>query len=53
VTERFNLRSEPHWYPCVPRMSRLQALLVRLTGAHDWRRRLGRKGKNCEERNEE
>ena len=21
---------------------------LRLTGAHDWRRRLGRKGKNCE-----
>jgi acyl-CoA reductase-like NAD-dependent aldehyde dehydrogenase len=46
VTERFNLRSEPHWYPYLPRMSRLQALLVRLTGAHDWRRRLGRPGKN-------
>jgi hypothetical protein len=27
-------------------MGRLQALLVRLTGAHDWRRWLGRKGKN-------
>ena len=48
VTERFKLRSEPHWYPYVPWMSRLQARLVRLTGAHDWRRRLGRKGKNCE-----
>ncbi|MCV7412527.1 aldehyde dehydrogenase [Mycobacterium florentinum] len=46
VTERFNLRSEPHWYPYLPRMSRLQARLVRITGAHDWRRRLGRKGKN-------
>lgn len=46
VTERFTLKSEPHWYPYLPRMSRLQALLVRLTGAHDWRRRLGRPGKN-------
>jgi acyl-CoA reductase-like NAD-dependent aldehyde dehydrogenase len=46
VTERFKLKSEPHWYPYLPRMSRLQALLVRLTGAHDWRRRLGRPGKN-------
>jgi acyl-CoA reductase-like NAD-dependent aldehyde dehydrogenase len=42
VTQRFKLRSEPHWYPYVPWMSRLQARLVRLTGAHDWRRRLGR-----------
>ncbi|BDB44054.1 MULTISPECIES: aldehyde dehydrogenase family protein [Mycobacterium] len=45
VTERFKLKSEPHWYPYQPRMSRLQARLVRLTGAHDWRRRLGRPGK--------
>ncbi len=48
VTERFTLKSEPHWYPYVPRTSRIQALLVRLTGAHDWRRRLGRKGKKSE-----
>jgi acyl-CoA reductase-like NAD-dependent aldehyde dehydrogenase len=45
VTERFNLKSEPHWYPYLPRMSKLQARLVRLAGAHDWRRRLGRGGK--------
>jgi acyl-CoA reductase-like NAD-dependent aldehyde dehydrogenase len=45
VTERFNLKSEPHWYPYLPRMSKLQARLVRLAGAHDWRRRLGRRGK--------
>jgi len=45
ISERFNLKSEPHWYPYNPRMNRLQAGLVRLTGAHDWRRRLGRRGK--------
>jgi acyl-CoA reductase-like NAD-dependent aldehyde dehydrogenase len=45
VSERFHLKAEPHWYPDAPRMNRLQALLLRLTGAHDWRRRLGRKGK--------
>jgi acyl-CoA reductase-like NAD-dependent aldehyde dehydrogenase len=45
VSERFNLSSEPHWYPYRPRMSRLQAKAVRLLGAHDWRRRLGRKPK--------
>lgn len=44
VTERFQLKSEPFWYPNSPRMNRLQARLVRLTGAHDWRRRLGLRG---------
>lgn len=44
-TLRFKLRAEPHWYPYSPRSQRMQALLVRLTGAHDWRRRLGRKGR--------
>ncbi|WP_406814902.1 aldehyde dehydrogenase family protein [Mycobacterium sp. M23085] len=44
VSERFRLKSEPHWYPYVPRMSRLQKRLIRLTGAHDWRRRLGLRG---------
>jgi hypothetical protein len=45
VSERFTLKAEPHWYPHSPRSNRVQALLVRLTGAHDWRRRLGRKGR--------
>lgn len=45
VSERFKLKAEPHWYPYSPRMNRLQALLVRFTGAHDWRRRLGRRGR--------
>jgi acyl-CoA reductase-like NAD-dependent aldehyde dehydrogenase len=45
VSERFHLKTEPHWYPYVPRKSRLQARLVRLVGAHDWRRRLGRRGR--------
>lgn len=45
VSERFTLKAEPHWYPHSPRANRAQALLVRLTGAHDWRRRLGRRGR--------
>jgi acyl-CoA reductase-like NAD-dependent aldehyde dehydrogenase len=42
VSERFTLSSEPHWYPYIPTKSKLQAKLVRLLGAHDWRRRMGR-----------
>ena len=42
VSERLRLGSEPHWYPYVPWKSKLQATLVRLLGAHDWRRRVGR-----------
>lgn len=45
IAERFKLKAEPHWYPYSPRSKRMQALLVWLTGAHDWRRRLGRKGR--------
>ncbi|OHV06935.1 aldehyde dehydrogenase family protein [Mycobacterium talmoniae] len=45
VSERFRLKSEPFWYPYVPRTSRLQARLMRLVGAHDWRRRLGLRGR--------
>jgi acyl-CoA reductase-like NAD-dependent aldehyde dehydrogenase len=45
VSERITLPSEPHWYPYKPKSSRLQARLVRLLGAHDWRRRLGLRGK--------
>jgi acyl-CoA reductase-like NAD-dependent aldehyde dehydrogenase len=41
VSERINLKAEPHWYPYKPWSSKLQARLVRLLGAHDWRRRLG------------
>ncbi|MDT5131608.1 MAG: hypothetical protein QOE41_919 [Mycobacterium sp.] len=45
ISERFTLKAEPHWYPHSPRSNRALALLVRLTGAHDWQRRLGRKGR--------
>jgi acyl-CoA reductase-like NAD-dependent aldehyde dehydrogenase len=41
VSERITLKSEPHWYPYKKRSSQLQARMVRLLGAHDWRRRLG------------
>ena len=46
VYERFNLPSEPYWFPVTPRKAALQARALRLLGAHDWRRRLGlgRKG---------
>jgi acyl-CoA reductase-like NAD-dependent aldehyde dehydrogenase len=46
VSERVKLKSEPHWYPYKPKSSALQARMVRLLGAHDWRRRLGRPPKN-------
>lgn len=42
VLERIPLSSEPHWYPYNPRKNRLMARMVRLLGAHDWRRRLGK-----------
>jgi len=43
VTERVpGLASEPFWYPYRPRRNRLMTRAVRLLGAHDWRRRLGR-----------
>lgn len=42
VEERLSLKSEPLWYPVVPARSRLIGRMVRLLGAHDWRRRLGR-----------
>ncbi|GAY17542.1 aldehyde dehydrogenase family protein [Mycobacterium sp. shizuoka-1] len=44
VTERYALKSEPLWYPVVPARARLISRAVRLLGAHDWRRRLGRAG---------
>ena len=40
--ERLPLSSELHWYPYSAPKVRLQARLVRMLGAHDWRRRLGR-----------
>ncbi len=42
VSEKVHLKSEPHWYPYKKKNSELQARIVRLLGAHDWRRRLGR-----------
>jgi len=42
VSEKIALKREPHWYPYKPKSSELQARMVRLLGAHDWRRRLGR-----------
>ena len=45
VEERFELKSEPLWYPVTPMKSRLIGKATRLMGAHDWRRRLGRRGK--------
>lgn len=41
VQERMPLKAEPNWYPVVPAKSRIMARVVRLLGAHDWRRRLG------------
>ena len=40
VSERVKLKSEPHWYPYKRNSSQLQARMVRLLGAKDWRRRL-------------
>lgn len=41
VSERINLKSEPHWYPYKPTSSKLQARIVRVLGANGWRRKLG------------
>lgn len=45
VYERFDLPSEPHWFPVTPRKGALHATVLRLLGAHDWRRRFGRYGR--------
>ncbi len=45
VVERFSLKSEPLWYPVNPARSRFMARAVRMLGAHDWRRRLGLRGR--------
>jgi acyl-CoA reductase-like NAD-dependent aldehyde dehydrogenase len=46
VAERIQLKSEPHWYPYEPKKSAFQSRIVRLIGANDWRRRLGRPPRN-------
>jgi acyl-CoA reductase-like NAD-dependent aldehyde dehydrogenase len=45
VSERIHMKSEMHWYPYTKRRSTLQGIAVRLLGAHDWRRRLGLRGR--------
>ncbi|OMC33149.1 aldehyde dehydrogenase [Mycolicibacterium fortuitum] len=42
VTERLRLKGEIYWYPYVLKKSRAVDRVLRLTGLHDWRRRLGR-----------
>jgi acyl-CoA reductase-like NAD-dependent aldehyde dehydrogenase len=42
VAERVNLPAEPYWYPLSPRKARIQARVVRMLGARDWKRRIGR-----------
>ncbi|WP_099023944.1 aldehyde dehydrogenase family protein [Mycolicibacterium palauense] len=44
VQDRVSLKTEPLWYPIIPAKSRVVARVSRLLGAHDWRRRLGRRG---------
>lgn len=46
VSEKVHLKSEPHWYPYKKTSSTMQARMVRMLGAHDWRRRLGLRPKN-------
>ncbi|QLL10405.1 aldehyde dehydrogenase family protein [Mycobacterium vicinigordonae] len=43
VSDRLRLPAEPHWYPARPRVGRMQARVMRLVHATDWRRRLGLK----------
>jgi acyl-CoA reductase-like NAD-dependent aldehyde dehydrogenase len=43
VAERLSLPSEPYWYPVSRRKAVVQARIMRLLGAQDWRRRLGRR----------
>ncbi len=45
VEEKFSLKSEPLWYPVVPAKSRFMSRAVRFLGAHDWRRKLGLRGR--------
>ena len=43
--ERIDLKTEMHWYPYTKAKSSISSKMIRLLGAHDWRRRLGRKPK--------
>ncbi|KQY58255.1 aldehyde dehydrogenase [Aeromicrobium sp. Root495] len=45
VTERVDLKNEIHWYPYTPRKGAVTEMALRLTGMHDWRRRLGRRAR--------
>lgn len=45
VSERIDLKNEIHWYPYSPRKGAFTDKVLRLTGMHDWRRRLGRPAK--------
>lgn len=45
VSERINLKNELHWYPYTPKKGAITEVALRLTGLHDWRRRLGRPAK--------
>ena len=47
TTERLSLTSEIHWYPYTKSRGKLQEKLVRMLGANDWRRRLGRRGRRA------
>ncbi|WP_040589773.1 aldehyde dehydrogenase family protein [Sciscionella marina] len=42
VTDRIEAKSELQWYPYTRPIGRLQARMVNLLAARDWRRRLGR-----------
>lgn len=46
VSEKFAMKSELNWYPVRSDRSKMMAKAVRLLGAHDWRRRLGRTPRN-------
>jgi len=45
VSERVKMKRELHWYPYGRGKAKLTAVMVRMLGMHDWRRRLGRKPK--------
>lgn len=42
ASERLPLKNEMHWYPYSPAKGALVERVLRLTGLHDWKRRLGR-----------
>jgi delta 1-pyrroline-5-carboxylate dehydrogenase len=45
VSERIDIKNEIHWYPYSPKKGAITEKALRLTGMHDWRRRLGRPAK--------